>query len=313
MEAVFAPRATGSGDTDFPDPTLFGRNLFLLLDVSSNADQIGVSFGTSIDVGRDRNGETSFRKVDVTAAGATVGNSFLLQIDGMDVVANAQNLRVVTLPQISWEPLFNIPLAQPYDATDSITTAPGPVVFDNDGIPTVIASTSPYQAPVAPLPATRHFLKEFNDEHVPRSLYAAFTLPFGMEAEAGFIRSTKGQPEDWSRLHFNQPYFPELRGGLQIKAQAPASPSTRQRPYFAGATIQLDNNLKWGFFGIPLTGGALGKTVGGIFNREFAPSGSQRRVPVEQMEISGYGASCSAIGSIRKRLSPKSVRLPSMC
>jgi hypothetical protein len=227
-EAAFSVAGTTGGNIqNFPDPTLFGRGLFLLLDVSSNADQMGVSFGTSIYVGRDPNGETSFRTVGSMPAATTIGNSFPLQIDNMDVVANAQNLRVVTLPQISWEPLFNIPLVQPYDATDSITTAPGPVVFDNDGIPTIIASTSPYQTPVAPLPTTRHFLKGFNDKHVPRSLYAAFTLPFGMEAEAAFIRNTKGRPEDWSRLHFNQPYFPQLHGGLQIKARAPASPSTQ--------------------------------------------------------------------------------------
>ena len=89
---------------------LFGPDLFMLLDVSSNADQMGVSFGTSIFVDRDPNGETSFRTIEARAATASIGNSFPLQIDNMDVVANAQNLRVVTLPQISWEPLFNIPL-----------------------------------------------------------------------------------------------------------------------------------------------------------------------------------------------------------
>src|SRR5262249_8770440 len=143
-DATFATSRTAA--RNFPDPALVGRSLFVLLDVSSNADQMGVTFGTSIFVGRDPNGETSFRTVSTTLAGATVGNNFPLQIDNMDVVANAQNLRVVPLPQISWEPLFNIPLVQPYDPTDSITTIPGPVVFENDGIPTIIASTSPYQA-----------------------------------------------------------------------------------------------------------------------------------------------------------------------
>ena len=291
VEAAFAAPETRGTSTNFPDRTLIGRSLFLLLDVSSNADQMGVSFGTSIFVDRDPNGETSVRTVETRPAAASIGNSFSLQIDNMDVVANAQNF--------ASSPCHKSPGSRsstsrwPSRTTPpiSITTAPGPVVFDNDGIPTIIASTSPYQAPVAPLPATRHFLKEFNDKHVPRSLYAAFTLPFGMEAEASFNRSTKGRPEDWSRLHFNQPYFPELHGGFQIKAQAPASSSTKMRPYFPGATIQLDNNLKWGFFGVSLTGGALGKTVGGIFNREFSPSGNKPRVPVEQMEISGYGAS----------------------
>src|SRR5262249_47419823 len=117
------------------------------------------------------------------------------------------------------------------------------------------------------------------------------TLPFGLGAEASFSRSTKGAPETGARIHFNQPYFDQLHGGLQIKAQAPAAPSTRKRPEFPGWTVQIDNNLKWGFFGFPITGSMLGKTVKNIFNKEFESSGNKPKVPLEQMEISGYGAS----------------------
>jgi len=285
--AAFTNRATASSRGSI------GNGLFLLLDVSSNADQMGVTLGNAIRVGRNPLGETTFRTVGATLAATTTGNDLQLQIDNMDVVMSAQNLCAVTLPAISWEPIINIPLAiegSP-DPADLITVTPGLAVYDDDGIPTIVASESPYPVPIAPLPVTRHFLKEYNDKHVPRAMYSAFTLPFGLLAEAGFTRQTKGSPESWSRIHFNQPHFAQLRGGLQIKAQAPAASSTRKRPAFPGWTIQLDNNIKWGLFGVPITGSTLGNTVKEIFNAEFTSSGHKPKVPLEQMEISGYGAS----------------------
>ena len=177
---------------DFPDPRLSGRGFFMLLDVSSNADQMGVSLGNFVQVERDPLGDAKLRTVAAAPVGAPIGNDFPLQILNMDVVASAQNLRAVTLPQISWEPILNIPLAFAFDPLDTITTTPGLVVYDNDGIPTRIASESPYQAPIAPLPVTRHFLKEFNDKHVPRQMYSAFTLPFALLAQANFTRTVKG-------------------------------------------------------------------------------------------------------------------------
>jgi hypothetical protein len=67
----------------------------------------------------------------------------------MDVVAAARNVRAATLPQISWEPVWNVPLPieGPPDPSDTITVTPGLVVYDDDGIPTRIASESPYPRP----------------------------------------------------------------------------------------------------------------------------------------------------------------------
>ncbi|HKR85576.1 MAG TPA: hypothetical protein VJS37_15565 [Terriglobales bacterium] len=271
---------------------LFGPDIFVLLDVSSNADQMGVSLGTAIRVEHDRLKGSTLRTADAAWAGSIVSKDFPLQILNMDVVASAQNLRAFTLPQISWEPVLNIPLAveggPQWD--DTITTTPGLVVYDNDGIPTRIASESPYPVPIEPLPVTKHFLKEFNDKHVPRGMYSAFTLPFALLAQAAFTRTAKGPVEDGCRVHFHRPQFAKLRGGLQIRAQAPAAPSLRTRSHFDGCTAQLDNNLKWSLLGIPLTGSTLGKTVRDIFNQEFLPGGKPK-VPLEHMEVSGYGAS----------------------
>jgi hypothetical protein len=270
---------------------VFAPDLFMLLDVSSNADQMGVSLGNAIQVERDQRGETNLLTVGAGFTGATTGSELQFQILNMDVVASSQNLRAMTLPQISWEPIWNIPLeiqGAP-DPQDLITVTPGIVVYDNDGIPTRIFSESPYPVPIAPLPVTRHFLKEFNDKHVPRQLHSIFTLPFALIAQANFTRTIKGPPAQGSRLHFNRPFFPQLRGGLQIKAQAPAVSSPTKRPAFSGWTIQLDNDIKWVLFGIPITGSTLGNVVKTIFNKEFFTN--KPKVPLERIEFSGYGAS----------------------
>jgi len=272
--------------------TFLARDLFLLLDVSSRADQMGVSLGTALQVDRDPNGDAMLRQMAVLG-GASASSELPLQILNMDVVTSAQNVRAVTLPQISWEPFWNIPLPieglpDPQDQ-DLITVTPGVVVYDNDGIPTRIFSESPYPVPIAPLPVTKHFLKEFHDEQTPRQLHSVFTLPFALVAQAEFTRSPNKPGDESTRLALNTPHFDELRGGLQIKARAPRSASPkRKRPAFEGWTIQLDN-IKWLLFGLPLPGSTLGKKVKDIFNNEFYTN--KPKVPLERIELSGYGAS----------------------
>jgi hypothetical protein len=270
--------------------TALGTESFLLLDISSNADQMGVSLGSAIRVERGQNGETSLRTVfanlDVTGAS---GGASGLQIDNMDVVASATNLRAVTLPQISWEPFLNIPLAvESVDPDDLITVVPGLVLCDNDGPATRIASVSPFPVPIAPLPVTRHFIKEFNDEDDPQALLSSFTLPFAIVARAQFLPKPHSAPGSTTEVSVHQPFFDQLRGGLQIKAQTLTPGDPGQSTSFPGWTVQLDN-LKWFLGGAPISGGTLGKTVGGIFNRQFHED--QPSVPVEAIEFSGYGAS----------------------
>ncbi len=268
-----------------------GADMLMLLDVSSRADQMGVTLGPAIVVGRDERGAT-LETAGTTLFGTGAGNAAPpLQIINMDVVATARNVRAATLPQISWEPFWNIPLpieGGP-DPTDTITVTPGLVVHGNDGIPTRIFSESPYPVPIAPLPVTRHVLREFNDAHTPRQAYSAFNLPFGMVAFAQFNRQHSSPPDENARLDFNMPHFGELRGGLQIKARPPASKlPAKVSPSFKGWTIQLDD-LRWSLFGLPLAGSTLGRTVRDVFNLHFRQN--KPSVPLERMELSGYGAS----------------------
>jgi hypothetical protein len=286
---------------------LFTQDAFILLDVSSNADQMGVGWGTSIQVDRDARRNATLRNVGTTSSAIVPGGSQLpLQILNMDVVAIGQNLRAITLPQVSWEPISNIPLkVEGTVATDdNITVTPGILVYQNDGLPTRIGSESPYPVPIAPIPVTKHFVKEFNDKDNPRLLQSIFSLPFAIIAQADFERKPHADPKDGSRISFNRPYFEQLRGGLQIKSLAPKAPSPDQSAAFKGWTLQLDETintqvfgvqlngqLRTSFFAFPVNGSTLGQTVKKIFNDEFTIGGNKPKVPVEKIEFSGYGAS----------------------
>jgi hypothetical protein len=271
-----------------------GQDLLMLLDVSSRADQMGVTLGPSIAVDRDERGDAKLRSTGAALFGVTSSTTGLpLQIMNMDVVTTARNVRAATLPQISWEPVWNVPLpieGGP-DPGDTITVTPGVVVYDNDGIATRIGSESPYPVPIAPLPVTSHLIKEFNDRQIPRQVHSVFNLPFGMIAQADFNRLIANPPESNAHLDLNMPHFDQLRGGLQIKALPPASiKPDKFSASFKGWTFQLDN-LRWSILGLRLYGSTLGKTVRDVFNQKFRPGGDDPMVPLERMELSGYGAS----------------------
>lgn len=332
---------------DIPTPdndilsSLKMNDLFTLLDVSSHADQMGVSFGEPLHVEQDERGDFNIRTQDTYLSSYANVAGLPFSISNMNVVSTGTRIRALTLPQISWEPLLNNPLekkappgseavagllrsviqfisdftiaslpANPFAGfetviniivngyltvlqtpTDSITVLPGLMVYDNDGIPTKIASESPYLIPISPLPVLEHFLKEYNDKAHSKKLHASFTLPFGLVSKADF---TGGEILDKQRLapkiSFNRPFFDNLHGGLQIKVLAPNSTTSKSKS-LDGWTFQLNENIKWFLFGMPVTGSTLGETVRKIFNKEFQETGDQPKVPVEEIEISGYGAS----------------------
>jgi hypothetical protein len=266
------------------------RDLFMLLDVSSNADQMGVSLGSAIRVEQTADGEATLRSVPAFDVASSQSAISFLQIDKLSVTMPGAFVRAVTLPQVSWEPFWNIPLAiegSP-DPQDLITVAPGIVLCDQDGPPTRIASATTTPIAIAPLPATTQFVKEFNDQVAPQALYSNFSLPFSMTAQGTFEPKPHSLPGETTRVTLNQPFFDQLQGGLQIKVRTLTPKDPGQSASFPGWTVQLDN-LKWFLFGLPVSGSTLGNTVKTIFNREFQTDNPS--VPLEAMEICGYGAS----------------------
>ena len=292
--AAVSSRVDNPMFSSFGKRGVLGPDLLMLLDVSSHADQMGVTIGPAIAVDRDGRGDVTLRSTGATLFGVAAGTVGMpLQIMNMDVVTTARNVRAATLPQISWEPVWNIPLPieGPPDPSDTITVTPGLVVYDDDGIPTRIFSESPYPVPIAPLPVTRHVIKEFNDDRAPRQVHSVFTLPFGLVAQADFTRLTRNPADKNAQLELNMPHFDQLRGGLQIKALPPASiKPDKFSASFKGWTLQLDN-IRWGILGLRLYGSTLGKTVRDVFNQKFQPGGDDPMVPLERIELSGYGAS----------------------
>ena len=85
-------------------------DLFRLLDVSTHADQMGVGLGPAFTVEQQGDGNANLRRdafLGANTGTAATSSASGLQVMNMDVVAPAANLRAMTLPQISWEPMWN--------------------------------------------------------------------------------------------------------------------------------------------------------------------------------------------------------------
>ena len=100
---------------------------FLLLDVSTNADQFGVGFGPHSGIESQRSRTT---------------------IKGLSLVTLGGDLRVFTVPQIQWEPVWTIQHPDP----DVVTVFPSPLASADDGGPTLLGMRSVKLVPIAPRP-----------------------------------------------------------------------------------------------------------------------------------------------------------------
>lgn len=262
----------------------FGEEQFALLDVSSNADQMGVSFAF-FDPARRGEARTPFDEVygDGPAAPAMP-----LEVRDLDLSAQGRFVRAFTVPQVSWEPLFN--LTPPARAGDPPA---GTLYSNSDGGPTRIVTNATAVVPISPIPVSEHIVTDFATR--PSGMTAAlFTLPHGMRAFAEFTQKNAIFPQlDGASVVSNRPEFEggALIGGIQLRADAP--PQLGESALFRGCTVQTENlYLETG--AATLTG-TLGASVGTIFNNEFFLDGAtrvrNRGVPVTRIDFSGYGAS----------------------
>lgn len=258
------------------------QDLFALLDVSTNADLLGVSFNVF--------GTERFALVR-TFAVAPSAQTFPLQVQGMDVVSSGNNVRAFTVPEISWEPVINTaPQVLPGDPP-GIPNGLMPNYYPDDGGPTRIYNNSVQLVPLAPIPVSEFLVDEYKNEklNITSSL---FTLPFGMRALA--VLNKFVYPQTPPQIGFNRPEFhDDLKGGLQLQFTAGKLP-TDDYPMFNGGTLQINNVLD--FNGSDTGASTLGQSVSFIFNEEFKPKLSpniliSRGVPLTRIDFSGYGAS----------------------
>ena len=250
------------------------RNAFILLDVSTKADLMGVSLGFSND-------RFIFERTHVAADDSTVNP---LSISGLDVHATSRLVQMYALPQISWEPVINIsavsdPVKDPF---------PGILFFLNDGVPAQIANTGNQPVPIAPIPLSKKLTEWYKT--VPGfSAWSFFTLPYGMLALAKYQKQLDGNNP---KLELIEQKFPnDLHTGLQIKTTGLDDTINKNKKFF-GSAHQLDNTYNLFF---PGTGARsmLSGSVTEIFNDEFGTvSGFDltKYVPLERYDFSGYGA-----------------------
>ncbi|SEA98010.1 hypothetical protein [Rubrimonas cliftonensis] len=279
--------AVGAGRRDIEWDRRFHRfrdEQFALVDVSSNADQMGVSFAW-FDPGRLQDEDLIFYQTFRASAEAHPdGGAFPVRVQGLDLVSQGRFVRGFALPQVSWEPLVN--LTPPQVAGDP------PILFNfypDDGGPTRFLTDSVDLVPIAPLPVTEFLVEDFTARDNGFS-GALFTLPFGLRAFAELTRPAPGAPG--AALGFNRPAYPvaDVVGGLQLRADAPPHPA--RSATFRGGTFQLSNVVT--ATGAPTFASTLGGSVTGIFNRDFFgppnPGLNNRGVPLTRIDFSGYGA-----------------------
>ena len=245
---------------------------FLLLDVSSNADQLGVGFGSRPS----------------TVAAVELQPSRTL-IQGLSLVTLGRDLCVFTVPQFQWELVWTIqnPNVMPFPF-------PSPLASANDGGPTLLGTNSVKFVPIAPQPLVSSLVSEFRGKDGNFFAAALFTLPFGMHAVATPLRVPleplmPGASFDLIRPRSNQL---QVAGGLQVSLTAtdPRSTPESESPSLQGFAIQTRNSVD-PISGVHLALSVLGDVVDGVFNKEFGPGGSNPRVPVTRIDFSGYGAS----------------------
>ena len=250
------------------------RNAFTLLDVSTNADLMGVSLGFSND-------QFVFERTHTVADDNTASP---ISISGLDVHATSRLVQLYALPQISWEPVINIsevsdPFKDPF---------PGILFFLNDGVPAQIANIGNKPVPIAPIPLSKK-LTEWYKSDPDFSAWSFFTLPYGMLALAKYQKQADGNSP---KLELIEKQFPnDLHTGLQIKTAGLDDPINKNKKFF-GSAHQLDNALNLFF---PGTGARsiLAGSVTEIFNDEFGTLTGfdlNKYVPLERYDFSGYGA-----------------------
>lgn len=255
---------------------------FALLDVSTNADLLGISFGVF----------NNTRMAMVTTLAPVGSATFPLQVQGMDVVSNGINVRAFTVPQISWEPVINL---TPPDLPNSGDPNAGFNYYPNDGGPTRVLNNSAEQIALAPIPLTDFLVERYSEQENFAAL-SLFTLPFGMRALALLQKEYvyQGQSRPGANLTFNRKNFPNnLEGARQLELDGGEALRAGESDMFMGSTVQINNILDG--FGNPTGDSTLGASVTKIFNNEWLMAPFQlvrhRGVPLERIDLSGYGAS----------------------
>ena len=275
---------------------------FALLDVSSNANQMGIAFSFSNNLLQ----KAAAQKYHIDITDQTQLVVFPVQMIGLDVVTPGKNAQAFTVPQISWEPVLNTTAPQcmpgamvPDPANpDSNIAASAPFdppigwnYYQTDGLPTRIGNLSKKQVALSPIPMAKYLVNAYCNKEDGKT-YAMFNLPFGMLA-ISFLNSSKGDKEK-ENIDDIMPVFNEyVIGGLQLELTGGISVNSGDGRLFEGFTFQLHNIND--VAGVGAQYSTLAHSPDIIFSGEFSESlnmpPGRPAVPLERIDISGYGAS----------------------
>ena len=257
-ELLPKPRTIHNGDTLLE---LFNRwasgnalQQLALLDVSSNADQLGVALGLS--------------QGDAASVTFTVNNLALTTTGG--------NAKTFLLPQFQWEPIYN-------QFNKLVPDPPSFLFSQNDGGPTLAGANSVTLVPVAPVSVASEVVNAFAKEQ--RTAAVLFTLPFGIQAVAGLNPASETYLTHPS-LQLIAPDFGALRAARQLRLTAGTTRVYQGKlhlaviqTYLEGRAQQLSN----------FAGQNPDNTLGPLGPSAFNPAFNSR-VPISQVDFSGYGA-----------------------
>ena len=256
--AVLSPAPSGLETQLNEDSlTMLGRDPWpssrVLLDLSSNSDQFGVMIPNQ-------------------RAMAPVAS-------GLAIVAPANDIAVMTLPPLTWEPMLTKAPKPNEIASGEIPLPPPP----NDGGAAIFSADSVELAPIKPLPLLNSYLAAIRKKH---HFLARLPLPFGLIS----ILDTRRDSEDRNISSFrgtvgmNRPEFPTgLTGGTQIAFSGKRAPAGGTDPVMPGYVSWASDP--------DYTRGVLSNNINTRFFGDFGSAGIQHGVPLRHYELSGYGAS----------------------
>jgi hypothetical protein len=224
---------------------------FTLLDVSTNADQFGVSV-----VGREELG---------------------LAIDAQALVARDAVIAVYALPGISWEPVVNDQLPAPVHWLDAFSADDGPA--------TNLRSYTVDLVRIEPLVALPHFQKTARS--APTT--ADFTLPFGLMAHMTADPQQPGSLPTFDLIKAN--YASGVTAGLQLAIKAAAKSKVGSLPGYTTTGSTIHPPLNAGSYGDQVLGNADQLDAAQFFNEQFADGQPTAEIPVDRIDLSGYGTS----------------------
>jgi hypothetical protein len=260
------------------DETLGPTPSVVLIDVSTNQDLLGVAMWGA-----------QYR--EYSARLANIGSSGLaFPVNQLEVWAPVELLRVVTLPQVQWEPVRTLD-----DDQDILTLGwfPTPLASATDGGATVLGARTQRLVPAIPAEALVGTHDAFR-EGVPVAFRT--TLPFGLITVVQLDPAASLQRQA-DVYEITRPTFSadNVKGGFQVTALAEGGRANDGgvSPTFAGRMYQLLNGVDLGT-GAPLGISVLGSTadpagsVETVFNNDMT---ANPRVPVTRFDLSGYGGS----------------------